>query len=54
MTANVTVTVDPPPPEVANLFSAVVIVALVTTILTPFILKLVFAESGDGPREDSG
>lgn len=34
---------DPPPPIVANLFSAIVIVAVVTTLATPFMLKKVFA-----------
>ncbi len=31
---------DPPPPEVAHLFSAVVIMAIVTTLMTPWALKL--------------
>ena len=30
---------DPPPPEVAHLFSAVVIMALVTTLVTPLALR---------------
>jgi Na+:H+ antiporter len=30
---------DPPPPEVAHLFSAVVIMALITTLMTPLALK---------------
>jgi Kef-type K+ transport system membrane component KefB len=30
---------EPPPPEVAHLFSAVVIMALVTTLLTPLVLR---------------
>jgi Kef-type K+ transport system membrane component KefB len=30
---------DPPPPQVAHLFSAVVIMALVTTLMTPLALK---------------
>lgn len=38
---------DPPPPIVAHLFSAVVIVAIVTTVLIPIVLRLVFASSFD-------
>lgn len=34
---------DPPPPVVANLFSAIVIVAVVTTIAMPLALKPIFA-----------
>jgi len=36
-------TPDPPPPEVAHLFSAVVIMALVTTLMTPLALKWALA-----------
>jgi Kef-type K+ transport system membrane component KefB len=36
-------TPDPPPPIVANLFSAVVIMAIVTTILTPILLRPIFS-----------
>lgn len=34
---------DPPPPVVANLFSAVVIMALVTTLVAPIVLRLLLA-----------
>ena len=34
---------EPPPPLVANLFSAVVIMAIVTTILTPILLRALFS-----------
>jgi Kef-type K+ transport system membrane component KefB len=40
---------DPPPPEVSNLFSAVVIMAVVTTLITPGALKLALAP---GRRKD--
>jgi Kef-type K+ transport system membrane component KefB len=40
---------DPPPPIVSNMFSAVVIMAVFTTLATPTILKWsVRAGSGDG------
>jgi Kef-type K+ transport system membrane component KefB len=39
-------TPDPPPPILANLFSAVVIMAIVTTILTPLLLRPIFAWRG--------
>ena len=39
---------DPPPPVVAHLFSAVVIMALVTTLATPIVLRPLL-----GPAEDS-
>jgi Kef-type K+ transport system membrane component KefB len=41
---------DPPPPHVANLFSAIVIMAVVTTTTTPFALKWVFAQRGSMRR----
>ncbi len=36
---------DPPPPIVANLFSAIVIVAVTTTLIMPFALKWIFARA---------
>ena len=47
---------DPPPPVVANLFSAIVIVALVTTVATPLILRRVFVPevaAAPGSAEES-
>jgi len=41
---------DPPPPIVAHLFSAIVIVALVTTLVTPIALRRVFSGAGSGSR----
>lgn len=40
---------DPPPPIVSNLFSAVVIVAVVTTLVTPLALRRALGKSGDTP-----
>lgn len=42
---------DPPPPVVANLFSAVVIVAVVTTVAIPIALRFVFPVS---EKEEEG
>jgi Kef-type K+ transport system membrane component KefB len=39
---------DPPPPIVANLFSSVVIVAVLTTLVTPVALRLSLGRSGSG------
>ncbi len=38
---------DPPPPVVAHLFSAVVIMALVTTLATPIVLRPLLGPAGD-------
>ncbi|NIQ95006.1 MAG: cation:proton antiporter [Desulfuromonadales bacterium] len=39
---------EPPPPEVSNLFSAVVIMAVVTTLITPPALKIAMPSDGGG------
>ncbi len=39
---------SPPPPIVASLYSAIVIMALVTTVLTPLILRRIVDRGGDG------
>jgi Kef-type K+ transport system membrane component KefB len=39
---------DPPPPLVANLFSAVVIVAVVTTLITPIALRRILGSESSG------
>ena len=44
---------DPPPAIVANLFSAIVIVAIVTTVATPFALKRVFGQKSPSDRPQS-
>ena len=38
---------DPPPPVVAQLFSAVVIMALVTTLATPLVLRPLLGSAED-------
>ncbi len=38
---------DPPPPSIEYLFSTIVIVAVVTTVGTPFALKWAFARHGE-------
>lgn len=43
---------QPSHPHVANLFSAIVIVALVTTLVTPFALKRVFGEQTGSDKPD--
>jgi len=40
----------PVPVTVGNLFSAIVLVALVTTIATPLLLKRIFAKTHDDPK----
>jgi len=46
---------DPPPPEVAHVFGAVVIMAVVTTLLTPLLLNRLARPKGkgDGGRSES-
>ncbi len=41
---------EPVPPIVANLFSAVVIMAIVTTIATPLLLRPIFSRGGEPDR----
>ena len=36
---------SPPPPVVSSLFSSIVIMALVTTVLTPFMLRFLIARN---------
>ncbi|MCB2059649.1 MAG: cation:proton antiporter [Novosphingobium sp.] len=42
---------DPPPPIVANLFSAVVIVAVATTLVAPLALRRLLPERSDGAEK---
>ncbi len=41
----------PPPPIVANLFSAVVLMAIVTTVVAPIALRLVFPKDTGAPQD---
>lgn len=45
---------DPPPPAITNMFSAVVIMAIVTTVAVPILLQVVFRSVDDtAPDADS-
>ena len=43
---------DPTPPEVASLFSAIVIMAVVTTVATPIVLRRIYASDSKQNRTD--
>lgn len=44
---------DPPPPIIANMFSAVVIMAVVTTLMAPISLKRIFAGARESGADES-
>jgi Kef-type K+ transport system membrane component KefB len=45
---------SPPPPEVDQLFSVIVIMAIVTTLVTPLVLRRLLRGSGDHAAPDAG
>jgi Kef-type K+ transport system membrane component KefB len=45
---------EPPPPIIANLFSAVVIMAIITTIATPILLRPIFLKQEKPPESARG